>query len=223
MGKIIFSFLMVVSMSFSAEIEKGSCATQEDKNAFNVMSLIGGTIIGGPFGVLFAGSMWSYSGSVETCDTDNQLYIPFLNIVTNLNEVTKKTKEKTINSVVLNSTINVNTVDKDSKVNNKVKENNTVKNVYFKLNSYKITDSKLNKIKVDKNKIYTLKGYADLRGQESYNSTLSYQRAVMVGKYLSNKGISKKNIIIKIGGETDEFCKGLVESCYEKNRVVTIK
>lgn len=85
-----------------------------------------------------------------------------------------------------------------------------VKKIYFELDKYKVTEEsakQLDKIvvllKENKKAIITIKSYADCRGPDKYNVSLSWKRSKAVKEYLIQKGISSNQILTESYGATN--------------------
>lgn len=94
--------------------------------------------------------------------------------------------------------------------------------VHFEFNQYNLDENSkiiLNKIakflieNTDKN--IQINGHADERGTEKYNMKLSKRRANSVYKYLIERGVDKKRMLVKAFGESVN-----IGSSYEENRRV---
>jgi outer membrane protein OmpA-like peptidoglycan-associated protein len=99
---------------------------------------------------------------------------------------------------------------------NLTKSNFKIDPIYFEFDSHSITSH--SKIELDKLALWlkghkerncTIYGYTDCRGKQSYNLTLSKNRANTVKKYLSKKGVNSKRTSIVSRGATN-----YVNNCY---------
>src|SRR5690606_13022455 len=92
----------------------------------------------------------------------------------------------------------------------------------LKTSSYSTLD-KLAKELRDNNSSVQLDGYASAEGSESYNLTLSKDRANSVKQYLVNAGVSSSSITAQGYGEKNPVASNATEEGRVQNRRVEIK
>ncbi len=78
------------------------------------------------------------------------------------------------------------------------------------LNKYYI--NLLNRLKRDPNLYLIIKGFADERGEETYNCNLAFERGLSVKKYLISIGFPKERLTVISVGETTQFDNEIIEN-----------
>lgn len=73
-------------------------------------------------------------------------------------------------------------------------------------------------LKENPNAFLRIEGHCDERGTQDYNLVLGEKRAKAARAYLTDMGITSKQVGIVSYGKTRPFCSESSEACYQKNR-----
>ncbi|MNR41665.1 Peptidoglycan-binding protein ArfA [compost metagenome] len=92
----------------------------------------------------------------------------------------------------------------------------------MKTQSYATLDKVAKEVR-DNNSSVTLDGYASAEGSESYNVSLSKDRANAVKQYLVNAGVASSKITANGYGEANPVASNATEEGRVQNRRVEIK
>ncbi len=105
--------------------------------------------------------------------------------------------------------------------------NNNLKPIHFAFDKSnilpedaKILDASAAWLKANPNQLVRIQGYADPRGTDAYNLTLSERRAKAAQAYLVSKGVEASRISTEAHGEEGLACKETTETCYAQDRRV---
>lgn len=213
---------LALSMTFATSINATERTDQEIENEVIGASTgaVIGTIVGGPVGGVVA----ALFGIIMADGVNNKNDIE--NMTAKLDRRDSQLVALTNEFDQLKQKNQVQLVSMDTQIERVTQE--TESNVQFRTGSYQIEDHfkpqldlmaegliKNNELTV------SLSGFADRRGDDTYNQALSEQRVLSVKQYLFDKGVKKEQIISKSFGESNPVVANQTfESDFFDRRVV---
>jgi len=101
----------------------------------------------------------------------------------------------------------------------------SLEDIYFAFDQFTLSDeartaleANANILKEDPSLNITIEGHCDERGTEAYNMTLGERRADAAKKYLTDLGVSPKQLHTVSYGKERPSCFSQTEECYQANR-----
>jgi sortase system peptidoglycan-associated protein len=216
---------ITLSMTFATSVIASDRSEQEVENEMIGMgtgALIG-TLVAGPVGGVVAGLF----GILIADDVNDK---------NELDDMTAKLDRQDSQLLALHSENDklkqqnqIQLVSMDTQIERVTQE--TESNIQFRTGSYQIEEHF--KAQLDlvaeglmKNSELTvsLSGFADRRGDDTYNQALSEQRVLSVKQYLFDKGVSKQQIIAKSFGESNpvEVTQNLESDFFDRRVVIRL-
>lgn len=216
---------ITLSMTFATSVIASDRSEQEVENEMIGMgtgALIG-TLVAGPVGGVVAGLF----GILIADDVNDK---------NELDDMTAKLDRQDSQLLALHNENDklkqqnqIQLVSMDTQIERVTQE--TESNIQFRTGSYQIEEHF--KAQLDlvaeglmKNSELTvsLSGFADRRGDDTYNQALSEQRVLSVKQYLFDKGVSKQQIIAKSFGESNpvEVTQNLESDFFDRRVVIRL-